>query len=238
MKASFWHKCWERNSLGFHQEQVHPFLSQYLAPLITTQDKHVFVPLCGKSLDMFWLAEHMKVSGSELSDIACRDFFVDAAINYQSNSYQSKEYQESEVDSKFQLHSFDNITLWQGDFFKLTPEQLTSDQGAAINWIYDRAALIALPIEMQQAYIDHLVSFIKQGTKLFLISVEFPSEEMSGPPFPITEQDIRRLFLSADKHCQIECIASRELKDKRFGQRNFDVSHLVERLYIITKSSS
>ena len=226
MKASFWHKCWEKNSLGFHQEQVHPFLSQYLAPMLSATDRHVFVPLCGKSLDMFWLAEHMKVSGSELSDIACRDFFADATIDYQKR----------EADNQFQQYSFDNITLWQGDFFKLTSEHLTSEQNAPINWIYDRAALIALPIEMQQAYIDHLVSFIGQGTKLFLISVEFPSEEMSGPPFPITEQDISRLFLSADKHCQIECIASRELKDKRFGQRNFDVSHLVERLYIITKN--
>lgn len=230
MKASFWHKCWEKNSLGFHQEQVHPFLAQYLAPLITEQDKHVFVPLCGKSLDMFWLAQYMKVSGSELSDIACRDFFVDADIDYQTQSYQ-----KSEADEEFQQYSFENIRLWQGDFFKLTPEHIIDDNKAPIDWIYDRAALIALPVEMQQAYVDHLVSFIDPKTKLFLISVEFPSEEMSGPPFPIAQQDIKRLFLSADKHCQIECIASRELADKRFGQRNFDVSHLVERLYIISK---
>jgi len=231
MKASFWHKCWEKNSLGFHQEEVHTFLSQYLAPLLTSTDKHVFVPLCGKSLDMFWLAEHMAVSGSELSDIACRDFFTDAAIDYQSQSDQ-----KLGADSQFQQYSFGNITLWQGDFFKLKAEQLSQAHKVPIDWIYDRAALIALPIEMQQEYITHLTSFIEPSTTLFLISVEFPSEEMSGPPFPITEKDIRRLFLAADKHCQIDCIASRELKDKRFGQRTFDVSHLVERLYIITKN--
>jgi thiopurine S-methyltransferase len=229
MKTSFWHKCWERNRIGFHQEQVHPFLSQYLAPLLNKQDSHVFVPFCGKSLDMFWLAQYMKVSGSELSAIACRDFFIDANIENQV-----KVYQESQSGVDFHQFSFGNITLWQGDFFKLNVQHLTLGQDVSIDWIYDRAALIALPIKMQQAYVDHLVSFIGQGTKLFLISVEFPKQEMSGPPFPITEQDINQLFLSANKHCQIECIASRDLVDKRFAQRNFDVSHLVERLYIIT----
>ena len=63
MKTSFWHICWERNSIGFHQDQVHPFLSQYLMSLISEQDKHVFVPFFDKSLDMHWLAQYMKVSG-------------------------------------------------------------------------------------------------------------------------------------------------------------------------------
>jgi thiopurine S-methyltransferase len=231
MKASFWHKCWENNSLGFHQEQIHPFLSQYLAPLINEQDRHVFVPFCGKSLDMYWLAQYMKVSGSELSDIACRDFFIDANIDSQI-----KVYEESQSGVKFQQFSFDNITLWQGDFFNLKAQHLTLEQKTSIDWIYDRAALIALPIEMQQRYVEHLISFIDQGTKLFLISVEFPNQEMSGPPFPVTQQDINRLFLSVNKRCQIECIASRSLADKRFAQRHLQVSHLIERLYIITKN--
>jgi|TARA_B110000090_G_scaffold134882_1_gene148459 thiopurine S-methyltransferase len=229
MKVSFWHKCWEQSRIGFHQDQVHPFLSQYLFPLINKQDRHVFVPFSGKTLDMRWLAQHMKVSGSELSEIACRDFFSEGNIDSQI-----KVYQECQSDVKFQQFSSDSITLWQGDFFKLNAKHIISEQNLLIDWIYDRAALIALPIEMQQAYVNHLVSFIGKGTKLFLISVEFPSQEMSGPPFPITEQDIKQLFLSANKHCKIECIASRELENKRFAQRNFEVSHLLERLYIIT----
>lgn len=229
MKASFWHKCWEKNSLGFHQEQVHPFLSEYLLPLVNDQDKHVFVPLCGKSLDMFWLAQHMQVSGSELSDIACRDFFANASITANTSVYQSNHDL-----TPFIKYSFDNITLLQGDFFKLTAQDLLLDK-KSIDWIYDRAALIALPAEMREPYIEHLISFIGTGTRLFLISIEFPPDEISGPPFSITQQSISELFLSADKGCHVECITSREITDKRFGQRVFDVSHLKECLYIITK---
>jgi thiopurine S-methyltransferase len=133
MNESFWHKCWERNSLGFHQETVHPFLEQYLLPLINESgmktQQHVFVPLCGKSLDMVWLAEHMKVTGAELSEIACRDFFLEKGLDYR---------QENEP--LFNRFSYDNVELWQGDFFKSTPQLITN-----IDWIYDRAALIALP---------------------------------------------------------------------------------------------
>ena len=216
MDKVFWHNCWERNTLGFHQQQSHPFLSQYLEQRLLDTDKHVFVPLCGKSLDMVWLAERLQVSGAELSEIACEDFFKENKIPCQ----------RSEQDD-FQHFSFDNLTLWQGDFFKLNTDML-----AAVDWIYDRAALVALPVKMQQAYVDKLLTFIKPDTRLMLVSVEFPPEEMPGPPFPVFESDIERLF-SADKNLKIEKLASVPLKDKRFAQRTFTVSSLVESLYLI-----
>jgi len=217
MKPSFWHKVWERNSIGFHQSELHPFLEEVLKPLLSTDDKSVFVPLCGKSLDMVWLAERMEVVGSELSEIACRDFFSE------------KKLQPSiTVEDNFCLYQYDNITLYQGDFFALKAKQFNT-----FDWIYDRAALIALPKEMQQLYVSHLTSFIEENTKLILVSLEFPEEEMSGPPFPILGTDLENLF----KGFNIESIYTHELADKRFAQRRFDVSKLVERAYIISRAN-
>jgi thiopurine S-methyltransferase len=229
MKASFWHACWERNSLGFHQESIHPFLSQYLLPLITSKahldepekPQTVFVPLCGKSDDMVWLAEHFDVVGAELSDIACRDFFVEKNIAITPNVVNN-------VKSKgdFKQYTHGNITLFQGDFFKLYPNQLP-----VFDWVYDRAAIIALPSAMQQSYASHLSSFLGAHSQLFLISIEFPQEELAGPPFAIFKQDIERLFSGF----KVKCIAEHELEDKTFAQRRFNVSHLKETLYLITK---
>lgn len=229
MKASFWHACWERNSLGFHQKSIHPFLSQYLLPLIkpTAQTREpakaptVFVPLCGKSDDMLWLAEHFNVIGAELSDIACRDFFAEKSISVNPHLIVNP---ESKVE--FKQYTHENITLWQGDFFKLDSEQLPN-----FNWIYDRAAIIALPESMQQNYASHLASFIDEHTYLFLISLEFPQDELTGPPFAIYEHDVERLFSGFN----IECIAEHELVDKVFAQRQFDVSYLKEKVYLISK---
>ncbi|WDE00919.1 thiopurine S-methyltransferase [Thalassomonas actiniarum] len=216
MDKIFWHNCWERNTLGFHQQEIHPFLSRYLEKLLRDEDKHVLVPLCGKSLDMAWLAERMQVSGAELSEIACRDFFQEKDIPYQSRR-----------EGDFQLFSYDNLNLWQGDFFKLAPKLLSG-----VDWIYDRAALIALPEAMQQAYVDKLLSFMTEDTRILLVSVEYPSEEMPGPPFPVFEQDLRRLF-AVNKKLKIEKLATLPHEDKRFAQRTFDVSSLAETLYLI-----
>ena len=215
MKSEFWHKCWERNSLGFHQSQVHPFLLEYFRPLMRESDQEVFVPLCGKSLDLAWFAEQMQVTGAELSEIACRDFFEEKSLSYKQDSI-----------GLFQRFYVENLMLWQGDFFQLQAESLPE-----FDWIYDRAALIALPKEMQQVYANHLMSFMRSGTRLFLISLEFPENELTGPPFPIFDSDIKRLFSG----CNIECLASHELEDKQFAQRQFDVSFLIERLYLISK---
>jgi len=220
MKSEFWHKCWERNSLGFHQETVHPFLTEHFEKLLKPTDQHVFVPLCGKSLDMVWLAERMQVSGAELSEIACGDFFTDMGIDYLAK-----------VEGDFKHFIFDNIDLWQGDFFKLNLDMLNAGK-ENIDWIYDRAAIIALPESMQQAYVDHLLSFMTENTRLFLVSIEFPKPEMSGPPFPLFQQDIKHLFAGYN----VEAVAVNDITDKRFAQREFDVSYLTERLYVITKA--
>lgn len=215
MKPSFWHACWEKNSLGFHQKSIHPFLEQYFLPRIKEEHSSVFVPLCGKSDDMMWLAEHLSVVGAELSDIACRDFFLERNI-------------EASVEKRdaFDTYSYENLTLWQGDFF-----QLPSHDFQSFDWIYDRAAIIALPEAMQADYVNKLASFISGKTQLFLISVEFPQEQLSGPPFSLPYDRLASLF----SQFSVACVAERELEDKTFAQRTFDVSYLREKLYIISR---
>lgn len=213
MESSFWHKCWERSALGFHQQQIHPFLTGHFKLMCSPSDKHVFVPLCGKTLDMAYLAKFLHVSGNELSAIACRDFFKDNGIEYQQQTL-----------GDFTHYSCPKLSLLQGDFFKLS-----SDTVGMVDWIYDRAALIALPIPMQQQYVTHLKHFFSAHTRLFLVTLEFPQKQITGPPFAITANDVKKLFTGF----KIVCVANNELKDKRFAQRNLNVSYLREKLYII-----
>lgn len=215
MEASFWHSCWENNTIGFHQDTIHPFLPNFLESKLSSSDKRVFVPLCGKSSDMFWLAERLDVTGSELSDIACRGFFAEKGIDC-----------EPLVKGEHVCYQIDNIALWQGDFFTLEPSAF-----APFDWIYDRAALIALPKSLREKYVEHLSLFMTEHTKLMLISLEFPEEELNGPPFPVLNADIQDLF----KGFKITEIGDQKLMNKKFAARTFDVSYLTERLYIIEK---
>ena len=216
MNADFWHSCWKNNRLGWHQVDYHPFLQEFLLPRLSSSDKRVFVPLCGKSEDIWWLNQYMNVIGSELNDIACRDLFSEKNIEPKINKHLN-----------FSCYYGHNVTLWQGDFFQLSSQEVSST-----DWVYDRAALIALSHSMQKQYVKHLKTFLTPNNQLFLITLEFPENELEGPPFPVSSEDVQDLFIG----CEIEEITSRELSNKQFAQRQFNVSYLRERLFIIRKN--
>ena len=75
MEHRFWHKKWETNELGFHQDDFNPVLVRHWAGLDIPGGSKVFVPMCGKSKDMLWLAgQGYDVIGVELSEIARAHF--------------------------------------------------------------------------------------------------------------------------------------------------------------------
>ena len=82
MEHQFWHKKWETNELGFHQDDFNPVLVRHWAGLDIPGGSKVFVPLCGKSKDMLWLAgQGYDVVGVELSEIAARSFFEEHGMD-------------------------------------------------------------------------------------------------------------------------------------------------------------
>ncbi len=210
MDADFWLARWQNNELGFQLDQVHPLLQQCL-PQVLGQYKRVFVPLCGKSLDMCYLATFLPVTGVELSQIACDDFF---------SAYQQP-YEQLPV-PPFRRYTSEHITLWQGDFFALSPAQL---EGASL--VYDRAALIALPEQMRQQYAAKLRQLLPAGSTILLLSLEYPQHEKQGPPFSVTAAEIGQLFPGSD----IQLLAELEQTGKGFARRRFATSYLIERAY-------
>jgi thiopurine S-methyltransferase len=217
MQHDFWHQCWENNTIGFNQDDVHPFLIKHFAQFYTKELHTIFVPFCGKTIDMLWLQQFGTIDGAELSQIACHDFYRDHNLSYQTQTF----------NEQLTVFNSKNITLWQGDIFNLTPQIINK----TFDCIYDRAALIALPKLMRQQYVNHLKLWLTEGTQLFLVSLEYPATEMSGPPFSVPDSEVKQLF--AD--CDINLIDEIDLTGKKFAQRLFNVTNLIERLYIITK---
>ncbi len=216
MEAPFWQQCWEKDHIGFHQDDFNPLLVelwQQWAPLTKGEPSAVFVPLSGKSNDMLFIAGHNKVLGAELSEIACRDFYAENNI----------EVEVSDEPRYVHYHS-DRIDLYQGDFFALTAQDVES-----CRLIYDRAALVALPESLRTQYVAHLRAIFPAKTKLMLLSLEYPEGEIEGPPFRVTEQEVNALFAG----CRIEKVIAQPLSDSRFARRKLSVSCLVEVVYFI-----
>ena len=179
MQADFWHDRWDKQAIGFHQTEINRFLLKYWSHLKVANNSQVFVPLCGKSSDMLWLREQgHDVFGIELSGDAVKDFFIE-------NKRQVNEIKHT----VFQVSESDNIQLYQGDFF-----QLTNQDCAGVSAVYDRAALIALPKQMRQDYVNHLINILPSIVPILLVTVEYEQDKLSGPPFSVVEAEVHSLF--------------------------------------------
>lgn len=207
MQPEFWHKVWENNQLGFQLEQPHELLVKHASRFVTQQA--VFVPLCGKTPDMHFLAKQHSVIGAELSPIACRDFFADAKLAVHQPAENILEHGQ--------------IRLHLGDIFELAHEHLHHCQQ-----IYDRAALIALPAELRQRYVKWLQTALPKAS-LLLLTVVYPQLERSGPPFSVDAAEIQQLF----GQCQVQLIDEQDLTGKGFARRKLATSSLVEQVWWI-----
>ncbi len=97
-----------------------------------------------------------------------------------------------------------NTELWQCDFFELS----IKDTGV-FDVIFDRAALIALPEQLRQQYANHLQNFLTTDGVLLVVTMDYEPNEMSGPPFYVSLDELQELFSEAtitelDRHTIIE----------------------------------
>lgn len=179
MNPEFWLKRWQNNEIGFHSDAVQPALIRHWPTLGLEKGARVLVPLCGKSLDMVWLAKQGQfVFGCELSEIAIKDFVAEQLLAYTT---------VTEKDG-FKIYTSYPFELWCGDFFALQGETI----GAAA--VYDRAALVAMPPEMQPRYAAKISGLLPKGGKALLIGLDYDPREMNGPPFNISQASVHELF--------------------------------------------
>ena len=215
MEADFWNQRWQNNQIAFHQGRVNPLLDSHFGELSLTPDDRVFVPLCGKAIDMCWLIDRgYRVVGVELSPIAIRDFLTE----------QSMPYQACEVDN-FTLYENESISLWCGDFFSLSRDML--GEFAAV---YDRASLIALPDEMRTLYVAHLLRLVATQTPILLLTYEYPEAETKGPPFSVGIEEIYQRF---EGHRAVSVLESRDVLNREAGLRKRGLTRLVEHAFLL-----
>ncbi len=179
MQPDFWLQRWQNGQIGFHRSEVMPLLQKHWPELQLPQGSRVLVPLCGKTLDMHWLAaQGHRVLGVELSPMAIEQFFAEAGVTPQRHSSQYGEH-----------YSAGPIELICGDAFALDADLLADVAG-----VYDRAALIALPPRLRQQYRDTLYAQLPVNCRGILITLEYPQDEKQGPPFSVEQEEVLRLF--------------------------------------------
>lgn len=213
MQHEFWLERWKQNQIGFHKQEINPHLQHYWSRLPVNQGDRVFVPLCGKSNDMLWLlGMGYQVVGVELSPLAVESFFSDNDLK--PTIWRNGDFLVSEVD---------RLQILCGDFFALRPADL-----GKVNVVYDRASLVALPVEMRIKYASSLSTLLSTNTQILLITFDYPQHEMQGPPFSVQDEEVERLF---SPWCDVELLGSEDVLEQEMAFKKRGLTSLAERTY-------
>ncbi|WGL16952.1 thiopurine S-methyltransferase [Microbulbifer bruguierae] len=178
MEKAFWLDKWQRNEIGFHNSEAHPLLVKHFASLGLAPGARLFLPLCGKTLDICWLlAQGYRVAGAELSEMAVQQLFEELALT-----------PEITEEGQLKRYSAAGLDIFVGDFFHLTWEAL-----GKVDAVYDRAALVALPHRMRIEYAKHLGKLTGCAPQL-LISFDYDQSQLPGPPFCVDDDEVQGLY--------------------------------------------
>ena len=191
MTPDFWQQRWQEKRIGFNQPEVNALLIRYFDQLDLPAGSRVLVPLCGKSIDMVWLAvQGYDVVGIELVESAIQEFFTEQSIAYtvtESQANPNNKCYQGQLAGQ-------TIELWVADIF-----ELSADDIGHVDAVYDRAALIAMPTDMRPKY-SRQVCELSQNAAQLLLTLNYDQNQWSGPPFSITQEQIQQYY---DSHYNI-----------------------------------
>jgi thiopurine S-methyltransferase len=206
MEPDFWLERWREGQTGFHQTRVTPLLAKYWPALNLPKNANVLVPLCGKTLDMRWLAEQgHQVTGVELSTVAIEQFFNENGL--------SPRVTQQPYGTEY---TWENLRIICGDIFNLDAAMLATFTG-----VYDRAALVALPPEMRKRYVAHVYGQLAPGYKGLLITLDYDQSRMQGPPFSVGNNQVQEIYSS---HSEARLIDRRDIieKEPKFKEKGLN----------------
>ncbi|XP_033123922.1 thiopurine S-methyltransferase-like [Anneissia japonica] len=206
MATTDWEASWKAGKIGFHSKALNPMLEKHASKILDGQKNcKVFVPLCGKSVDMKWFADqgHNAV-GVEVVEMAITSFYEEQGIDYTKESvpklpgatvYKSK-------DGK--------ITLYNADIFSMT-----SDIIGKFDCIWDRASLVALNKTDRERYAPTLTSLMGPNCRYLLSVLDYDPSKAKGPPHNVPNSEVATLYESS---CKIEKIDTSLYHPSKFAK--------------------
>lgn len=214
MDRAFWLEAWITGKTRFHKEDTNKVLLDYGSILMDSET--IFVPLCGKTLDMVYLlSKGKKVIGVELSALAVDSFFKENNLSPEITNYKS-----------FIRYQIRDLTIYCGDLFDLTQYELGN-----VDAVYDRASMVALPKNMREKYVKTINDSCPRLQTILLSSFEYDQSKTEGPPFSVLEEEIREFYKN---RFQIEKVNREIVEDKNPRFENSGISEFAQTVYQLT----
>jgi len=165
-----WIQRWQEGRTAWHEVAGSAGLQQHWQG----SGGSVLVPLCGKSVDMMWLAQQgHEVIGIELAGRAVDEFFVEQQLD--------RTVEPGAVD----IHRAKDlpITIYCGDYYDV--------EGLQCDAIYDRGALVAVDGASRAKYVAHTNKLLVPNPSRLVITLEYEQSLVDGPPFSVPADEVQ-----------------------------------------------
>jgi thiopurine S-methyltransferase len=222
---AFWRERWAQGQIGFHEGAPNPMLSRFIDRLLPEPDggvaRSVFVPLCGKAVDLDVLASRgARVVGCELVSLAIEQYFSERRL--------SPARRDTACGPIFEAPFGDrgSIAIVEGDVFSFEPESSPFDAA------FDRAAFVAIEPDRREAYARVLARALAVSAKLLLVT--FEHDLGSGPPYSVPRDEVLRCF---GEDFEVEPLADDDVLAQRRSFAERGATMLREAAYLLTRRS-
>ena len=217
MAAKDWAEAWSTNQIGFHQDKTSTYLDRFADEVWGKDVGRAFVPLCGKTVDMVWLAEQGRsIIGVEVSEIAVDEFFEMVGLT-----------PEIEEVGPLAVYRAGPYELWRGDLFELPAAVFDR-----IDAVYDRASIVALPPDIRRRYAQVLTMQLRAEAPWFLVSFTYDQNEMDGPPHSVPLDEIDALF---SEEFEIDTLADESVIERAAAMQERGLTQMRETLSILRR---
>lgn len=184
LQRTFWQKRWDDGQIGFHEGRPNDLLVRHFDALGASPGDRVFVPLCGKAVDLDWLAERgLDVVGVELSMTAIEAYFSERGKRAQDHAHPV---------GRHAAFTLGRVTIVCDDLFEIDPAALCAAKPFDV--VYDRAALVALEISTRGRYVERCRSLLGSKGRTLLVAFSYEPAVPVGPPWSIDETAVRACF--------------------------------------------
>ncbi|KAG9479202.1 thiopurine S-methyltransferase [Eleutherodactylus coqui] len=215
-----WKEKWETRNIGFHVANVHPLLAEFLNEMQDGRTQmNIFFPLCGKAVDMKWLADMgHNIVGVEVCEMGLREFFTEQDIPY------TEEVVAGIPGAKVFKSTSGNISLYCCSIYDITDSVIGKFDG-----VWDRGAMVAVNPKDRQRYANVVLSLMAKDCRYLLVTFEYDPKLIKGPPFYVPESDIEN-FLGPS--CTVKLLKKIDALTDR--QKQWGLDFCFEKIYLLT----
>ncbi|XP_042317925.1 thiopurine S-methyltransferase isoform X2 [Sceloporus undulatus] len=215
-----WLQKWQTKNIGFHNEERHPLLRKYLDLLLSGRSGlKIFFPLCGKTIEMKWLADlGHHVTGVEISESALKEFFTDQNLSF------TEETIPEIPGAKLFKSTSGNISLYCCSIY-----DLTSTVTGKFDGVWDRGSLVAVNPSERKRYAQLILSLMNKRCCCLLITCAYDPNKHKGPPFYVPDSEVKSLY---GKYCDIKCLEKIDSLSNR--PKKWGLDYFWEVLYMLT----